>query len=622
MRSITAKVALISSTCVVAVAALLIWDGARQASELAGKAARNQVRTRAREQASNARAELRRALDVARSLAQVLSGTKDDEVMLDIGRDEMNGILQIVLAQNPRISGVFTCWESGQPDGLDDIYKGESGSDAVGRYMPFWYRVGTRERVAVLSDRDPDFLETYYPEVRMSMQDLVTPPRALPARGDTSWSATVTAPIVAGERFYGVVGLEIDLGFLQELCERVEKDEILTFFGPNSQVLASSGFSGEEGAATRDGSPRPYERGGVRLSDDGYFVAHESIELVSLADPWGLAVKLPAGRIAQTTRGVVWGQLWRSFLVVAAALAASQLLSWRMTKNIVEVTHSLKEISEGTGDLTQRLDVRSADEVGRLAVSFNTFVEKVQSIVQEVSASAEEVATSASQIAASSQELASAIVQLGGQVSEVSAQASDAASVAERGRGVVQETITRMDSIHRMISRAAESIDQLGDQSQQITNVVRVISGFTQQTDLLALNAGVEAARAGDAGRGFRVVAEEIKDLANQTSQSAVEIGETIDTIYARTQDAVTNMSGGTDALEEGCAKAKEAYESLESIVENALKVLGRVQHITQITLQLRGGVEQSASAASGLSSRADALRQIVSSFKLYEESR
>ena len=137
MRSITAKIALLSSACVVAVAAVLIWGSARQASELAGDGARNQVRTRAREQAANARVQLRRALDVARALAQVLTGTKDDDVMLDIGRDEMNGILQIVLAENPQFDGVFTCWESGQPDSLDDIYKGQPGSDAVGRFMPF-----------------------------------------------------------------------------------------------------------------------------------------------------------------------------------------------------------------------------------------------------------------------------------------------------------------------------------------------------------------------------------------------------------------------------------------------------------------------------------------------------
>ncbi len=620
MRSITAKIALLSSACVVAVAAVLIWGAARQVSDLAGDGARNQVRTRAREQAANARVQLRRALDVARALAQVLTGTKDDDVMLDIGRDEMNGILQIVLAENPQFDGVFTCWESGQPDSLDDIYKGQPGSDAAGRFMPFWYRQGSTERVAILGDRDSGLLETYYPLVRAEKVDLITPPRMLPSRPDDTWSATVIAPIVAEDRFYGVVGLEIGLGFFQKFCETAEEDEIFVFFGPDGQVLAASQLDGNGAAALK--SPRSHEADRVQLSDDGYFVAYELIEFVSSTDPWGVAVKLPARRIAGITRGIVWSQLWRGFLAVAVTLIASLLLSWRMTKNIVEVTQNLKEISEGTGDLTRRLDVRSADEVGRLAVSFNTFVEKVQSIVFEVSVSADEVATSASQIAASSQELASAIVQLGGQVSEVSTQASDAASVAERGRVIVQETISRMDAIHRMISRAAESIDQLGDQSQQITNIVKVISGFTQQTDLLALNAGVEAARAGDAGRGFRVIAEEIKELANQTSRSAVEIGETIDTIYTRTQEAVSNMAGGTEALDEGCAKAKEAQGSLESIVENALKVLGRVQHITQITLQVRGGVEQSASAATGLSSRADALRQIVASFKLYEESR
>jgi methyl-accepting chemotaxis protein len=320
---------------------------------------------------------------------------------------------------------------------------------------------------------------------------------------------------------------------------------------------------------------------------------------------------------------------------------------------------ALNDIAQGEGDLTRRLDIRSKDEIGELAASFNMFVDKIRHTVSQVASSTGLVLSSAEQLQHEARNIAHGAEAVAGHTASMSSagdemshtssdiahscmQAAEASQRANRsainGKQVVENTVNGMGKIAVRVRETATAVEQLGVRSDQIGQIVGTIEDIADQTNLLALNAAIEAARAGEQGRGFAVVADEVRALAERTTKATREIGEMIKSIQNETKGAVSAMEEGVREVERGTQEASRSGEALQDILDQITSVTDQVnqiataaeeqtatvstlsssiQTISQTVDDTSSGASRSADTASQLTGLANELQRLVGQFRI-----
>ena len=273
--------------------------------------------------------------------------------------------------------------------------------------------------------------------------------------------------------------------------------------------------------------------------------------------------------------------------------------------SLSSVVNSLQDIAEGEGDLTVRLNANSRDEVGELVNRFNMFIEKLQTTIKQVvdialplsqmansvSANAEETNSITLQQQDGAHHTKSAVDDLNHSVKSVAdsaALAADAATqtstISTEGADVVSQTVNTIHELAKTVEDSSDVIDHLDNDANQVGVILDVIRGIAEQTNLLALNAAIEAARAGEQGRGFAVVADEVRTLASRTQDSTVEIQTTIEKLQAAARKAVGAMSNGRSLAENSVEQVSRAGESLAEITTSVAQINEMTSNIAQAT--------------------------------------
>jgi len=278
------------------------------------------------------------------------------------------------------------------------------------------------------------------------------------------------------------------------------------------------------------------------------------------------------------------------------------------------------------GDLTVQLEKEKDDVIGSLFDGFNQVVLNVKEMIEQVTAAVEATASASTQISSSSEEMAAGAQEQSSQTTEIagaveemtktiletsqnssrSAEAAKSAgATAKEGGRVVDQTIEGMNRIAEVVKKSAETVHALGRGSDQIGEIVQVINDIADQTNLLALNAAIEAARAGEQGRGFAVVADEVRKLAERTTKATKEIAVMIKQIQKDTGGAVESMNKGTEEVEKGKALADKAGQSLKEIIVG-------VEQVVDMSTQVAAASEEQSSAAEQISKNIEAISSVT----------
>ncbi len=304
--------------------------------------------------------------------------------------------------------------------------------------------------------------------------------------------------------------------------------------------------------------------------------------------------------------------------LIAALLAV--VVATMLTKHIVGsvngVVASLRDIAEGEGDLTKRLPETSSDELGVMAKYFNVFVGKIEEIITNVKDSAAQLNAATEEISASSQQISDGAQQQSASFEELSSSVQANASNASSANEIAQGTSGSAEKAGQGMDHTIEAMSGIEKSSKQITDAVAIITDIAEQTNLLALNAAIEAARAGEHGKGFAVVADEVRKLAERSASSAKEIVELINQSTKQVADGVELSKSAGQSLKEIVTNIGKVADQIQSISTATQEQAATMEENTSITESNASASEQLAASAEEMAAQAEALQNMVNRFK------
>ncbi|OPY75711.1 MAG: Methyl-accepting chemotaxis protein PctC [Syntrophorhabdus sp. PtaU1.Bin058] len=379
---------------------------------------------------------------------------------------------------------------------------------------------------------------------------------------------------------------------------------------------------------------------------------------------WELENKLSKERYVFSTESFK-KMLVGAILVLGIAVVLALILNFFMTRVIVTPVKKTIEVIENVakGDLTKRLIVSSRDEIGEMSNHFNEFVEQLHKIVMHLAQSSRLVFSAAHNLQTSAEQMSSGSAEVAAQVNSVATaseemsrtsaeiaqsclkaadSSKEATETVNAGGAVINETVEVMGTIANRVKESAGLVEGLGKRSDQIGQIIELINDIADQTNLLALNAAIEAARAGEHGRGFAVVADEVRKLAERTTAATRDIEQTIQAMQSETKSVVVSMDESVEKVETGTDKANQSGEALQQILhqinmvgtqinqiavaaeeETATteEIAGNIRQISTITEDTSKRIHDNAGEITRLAALAEELEKMVGQFRLTETS-
>ena len=504
--------------------------------------------------------------------------------------------------------------------GIYEMYYGTEQGDMI-RSNPAHNKAGYDPRV-----------RGWYKAAHEAQQQIIT--AAYRGASSKALMITIAQPVLHQGQFTGVVGADV-------LIEQLVQDVININAGKNAQAMLIDGQNGSLLAhKDQDLLLKPIASFSNDLTMSSINQAADSNRILTtdingvkkffyfkhVADtPWIFGLEMDAKSEFSAQSELMTSLLITSVVVtLIVILAASWLVSF-LTADLVRVSDALGEIASGEGDLTQRLEPRSDDEVGKLAANFNIFVGNMHAMVTQLSkissALNTEAKTTASHakernsrirvqqdeinmVATAINEMAAATQEIAGNADNTASHASEVVKASVDGAAQVAQSQQSIDKLAKEVQNATVVIQELEAHAASISTILSTIQGISEQTNLLALNAAIEAARAGEQGRGFAVVADEVRVLSQRTNASTQEIQTMIDTLQSTTAKAVTMMKASGDLSATSVEDAISAAASLTQIQH-------AVESISDMATQIASAAEEQALVTSEITRNTEGIRNV-----------
>ncbi|EHH2447540.1 methyl-accepting chemotaxis protein [Vibrio vulnificus] len=517
------------------------------------------------------------------------------------------------------MQGAYLVFKPNMLDGEDANYVNAEyvGSNERGQFAPYWTTANNGENVIanVLSEATlkSDQNSERFACPLNSAQACITSPRKTEQDGGSFLTTSLSVPILVDSDPIGFMGIDVRLDSLIQIAK--DSDRSLFEGQGNISIVSLDGtlIASDDGTKEVGGSFSSANISANMLTD-WLFGGGESVSwsqdgewllvfapMTVANQTWGVIFEMPRAAVLEdvevldqvisdkVSEGIKF-ELLVGAIFVLLGLFTIAIAAAKLVKPIKTVVESLQDIESGEGDLTQRLSVKSQDEIGQLASSFNAFLDKLQRTIGDVASTSQQLAeqtqgakraametrmNSESQfrevdmVATAAEEMtqtASLVVQN----AEVAVDAANRAShAAKSGREVIERSEQEMLKLVEQMTQAVPVVHDLAKNNGNITEILAVIEGISEQTNLLALNAAIEAARAGEQGRGFAVVADEVRKLASSTQDSVAEIRTVISQVQNGTTAVVEAINQGNVFAQHTATEVQNAVIQLQSVFDS-----------------------------------------------------
>nr|WP_237885271.1 methyl-accepting chemotaxis protein [Pseudomonas sp. PGPR40] len=654
----------------------------------------------AQTQVSQIQRELEAPLLIAGGLVRVnaLIGTPgaDGQPQLSLSREQLISLIKENVARNPKILGTYIGWEKNALDHNDAAYVDTPvvGIDASnGRFLPWWFRNedGSLGLDKLVDVDDQKTLSTgvraseYYLCSKETKKSCVIDPAPYKVGDKIVMLASFIEPIMLNGAFQGIVGADLSVNFIQEMLLGANQKLYsgageMALIGGNGRIVAYTKDPSKFGEKVSDilDSKQIANMANLKRGEVTYTVdkAQGRIELylpfgIGQTDArWTLMLQLPLnavmadlqklqGDLDAQRKSDTFGMAMVGLLIAGIGLLVIWLVGHGIARPLKQMVAMLDDIAQGEGDLTRRLSSDRADELGSIAKGFNTFLAKLQAMITQVVTSVQSVSDSSEHTAdiairtnigvhkqmAEIDQVATAVHEMTATAQDVARNATQAAQAAShadqaavQGMQIVRDTSNSIGVLAVEIGKAVGVVQTLAKDSENINAILTAIRGIAEQTNLLALNAAIEAARAGEQGRGFAVVADEVRNLAQKTQKATEEIQTMIQHLQQGTRDVVRVMEDSQNRTDESVQHAAKAAEALETITQ-AVSVINdmntqiasaaeeqsavaddinrNVINIGQVANEVAGGADESSAASADLTKLAEQQRRLINQFKV-----
>lgn len=593
-------------------------------------------------------------MDILRTLSQIMNSFRD--INIDERRDNYNSTMYGVLESNPDFMSIYTAWKPNAIDGRDAEYVNTPGTDESGQYITMY----TRETGDIAMKPYPNYREAL---AALNQDETISNPVKAVIQGEDAFTIDIRIPIVRDGAIYGLVGTSIVITPLQIMVK-----ELKPYDTGNAAVYSNDGTI----AAHFNSQLRGAKFQTTSLQNLGQTVVNAVLESIRTVNPvvmdgggslfamypfctgltttaWVVIISAPRDAVFHEVSSLTVFTVIFAGIAIFFTIAIIFFVARNITRPIQGIVTMLKDISEGEGDLTKRLDVKSKDEIGDMAHYFNLTIDKIKGLVVIIKQQSTALLSIGNELASNMTETAAAVNQIASNIQSVKGQTvNQSASVTETNAtmgqitdnieqlnrhiekqsenialssSAIEEMLANITSVTQTLVRNGDNVKNLADaseigrnglqevasdiqgisrESEGLLEITAVMENIASQTNLLSMNAAIEAAHAGESGKGFAVVADEIRKLA----ESSGEQSKTIAGILKKIKESIDKIMKSTDsvlnrfeAIDKGVKTVSDQEESIRHSMEEqnsgSQQILESIGLLNELTKLVKSGSEE-----------------------------